>query len=51
MIFFFDRSVGTGIPLALRSLRKLPFTVEYHQMHFAIDELDDVWLPRVGGED
>ena len=47
MTFFFDRSVGTSVPLALRSLR-IPVTVEYHDAHFPVDAPDDVWLPVVG---
>ena len=49
MILFFDRSVGVTIPrlLQTRELR-FPHQVEYHQMHFVMDEKDDVWLPQVG---
>jgi hypothetical protein len=47
VILFFDRSVGKSIPEALR-LMKLPVGIEYHQLHFPIDEADDVWLPVVG---
>jgi hypothetical protein len=50
MIFFFDRDVGTRVPLALIQLH---FDRQFHEMHyhqqlFAIDEKDDVWLPKVG---
>lgn len=49
MILFFDRSVGKVIPEILRwkSLR-FPLQVQYHQLHFASDEEDDVWLGQVG---
>ena len=48
MTLFFDRSVGTGLPRALKQLKRLPFEVKYHQEYFAIDAYDDVWLPQVG---
>ena len=49
MILFFDRSVGITIPRLLRSTElRFPLQVEYHQMHFATAEADDVWLPQVG---
>jgi hypothetical protein len=47
MILFFDKNIGTGIPIALQNLEP-PFKVEYHQQHFALNELDDKWLPVVG---
>lgn len=47
MILFFDKNIGTSIPLALEKL-KPPFQVEFHQKYFAMDEQDDVWLPEVG---
>ena len=50
MILFFDRSVGTGIPKALLSLKKFQLGVEYHEKHFAIDSPDDEWLPVVGAK-
>ena len=48
MILFFDRSVGVGFPRALLEIKKFPLGIEYHQQHFVMDELDDVWLPAVG---
>ena len=46
---FFDRSVGTAIPLSLRWRRlKFPVRVEYHEQHFSTDAPDDTWLPVVG---
>jgi hypothetical protein len=48
---FFDRSVGVGLPLALRQIRKLPFTVVYHQEYFSQDAFDDTWMPEVGKRD
>ena len=50
MIFFFDRDVGTCLPLALIKLHfdRQFYEMHYHQQHFAIDEPDDVWLPQVG---
>ena len=47
MTLFFDRSVGTSVPQALRMLR-VPVQIEYHELHFPIDAQDDVWLPIVG---
>ena len=47
MILFFDKNIGTTIPKALKKL-KPPFQVEYHQIHFPKEELDDKWLPIVG---
>ncbi len=46
-VLFFDQDVGTTLPKALLTLR-LPVPVEYHQEHFAIDALDDDWMPVVG---
>jgi hypothetical protein len=52
VILFFDRSIGTAIPKALREYLKPPgIGVEYHQDHFDIAERDDVWLPQVGAWD
>jgi hypothetical protein len=51
VIFFFDRSVGIGFPRALRTIKKFPAQIEYHQQHFKMGELDDVWLPEVGKKD
>jgi hypothetical protein len=50
MIFFFDRDVGTCVPLALIQLHfdKQFHEMHYHQQLFAIEEKDDVWLPQVG---
>ena len=50
MIFFFDRDLGTSLPLALQKLHfdKQFHEMHYHQQHFAINEPDDVWLPQVG---
>jgi len=49
VIFFFDRSIGTGIPKALREYLKPPgIDVEYHQHWFDLAEQDDVWLPQIG---
>lgn len=49
MILFFDRSIGTDIPKALREYLKPPgVEIEYHQLHFDPDEHDDVWLPQIG---
>lgn len=50
MILFLDRDVGTALPRALLVLR---FNVQfhglhYHQQHFPMDCLDDIWLPQVG---
>lgn len=47
MTFFFDRSVGKTLPESLRMLR-IPLGIEYHQLHFAPDLQDDIWLPIVG---
>ena len=52
MILFFDRSVGTAIPRALREYLKPPgIGVEYHQLYFDPAEQDDVWLPQAGAWD
>lgn len=52
MIFFFDRSIGTAIPKALREYLKPPgIEIEYHQIYFAQNEKDDIWLPQVGSRD
>ena len=49
MILFFDRSIGVSIPRILQSRElRFPLQVEYHQVHFAMDEDDDVWLPQIG---
>ena len=50
MIFFFDRDLGTCVPLALIQLHfnKQVHEIHYHQELFAIGESDDVWLPQVG---
>ena len=49
MILFFDRSVGTVVPELLRfKALRFPIQVEYHQLHFRMDEDDDVWLHTVG---
>lgn len=40
--------MGAGIPKALRDHLNLPVEIEYHQLHFAQAEPDDVWLPQVG---
>ena len=50
MILFFDRDLGTSLPLALMTLH---FHRQFHEMHyhqqlFAINEVDDVWMPQVG---
>lgn len=48
MILFFDRSMGTKIPLALRSLPNFPHEVQYHDEHFPMEALDPEWMPTVG---
>ena len=50
MILFFDRDLGTCLPLALIQLHfdRQFHEMHYHQQHFAIEEEDDVWLPKVG---
>lgn len=48
MILFFDRSVGTKIPTALRDYLKPPVQIEWHQLYFDQQEQDDVWLDQVG---
>jgi hypothetical protein len=50
MIFFFDRDLGTCVPLALIQLHfnRQFHEIHYHQQLFAIGESDDVWLPQVG---
>ncbi|MEX0682075.1 MAG: hypothetical protein WD472_01300 [Dehalococcoidia bacterium] len=45
---FFDRNIGTTIPKALLAL-KPPCGIEWHQLHFAHDAKDDIWMPVVGG--
>jgi hypothetical protein len=50
MILFFDRDLGTSLPLALIQLH---FDRQFHEMHyhqqlFDNKEEDDVWLPKVG---
>ena len=47
MILFFDRSMGTRIPKALRFL-KPPVEIRFHDEEFKKDEHDDIWLPKVG---
>jgi len=53
VILFFDRSVGVSIPKALREYLNPPdiAAIEYHDLHFEMDEGDDVWLPKVGEHD
>ncbi len=50
MILFFDRDLGTSLPLALLKLHfdKQFHEMHYHQQHFPINEADDVWMPMVG---
>ena len=40
--------MGIGLPRSLIQIKKLPFSVTYHQERFAQDAFDDVWLPQVG---
>jgi len=51
VILFFDRNVGTKIPLALIDLNPRGLQIEYHDKHFAQNETDDVWLAEVGKRD
>ena len=44
MTYFFDRTLGRSLPLALGLLG---LSVELHDAHFAQDTPDDVWLPEV----
>ena len=46
-VLFFDRDVGIKLPKALISLG-LPVHVEYHQLYFAQNADDDLWMPAVG---
>jgi len=50
MIFFFDRDVGTCLPLALIQLHfdRQFSEMHFHQQLFAMGEPDDSWLPKVG---
>jgi hypothetical protein len=50
MILFFDRDLGTCLPVALIQLHfdRQFHEMHYHQQHFAQDEDDDIWLPKVG---
>ena len=49
MILFFDRSVSKVVPSILRDKElKFPLQIEYHQLYFPQDALDDTWLPVVG---
>lgn len=49
MIFFFDRSLGTRIPRALRDLIVLPgHEIKIHDEEFPIKTPDDVWLEAAG---
>ncbi len=51
MIFFFDRSIGSRIPRALRFLKMpAPIEVKYHDECFRQDEPDDSWLPKAGAQ-
>lgn len=47
MILFFDRSLGRGIPRALKRLKRFPCGVEMHDTHFPNNTDDDVWMPQV----
>ena len=51
MTFFFDRSIGVGIPRSLTKIKKLPFSVTCHQDYFDQEAFDDTWLPEVGIRD
>ena len=44
MIWFFDRTFGRSLPLALSLLG---LRVELHDAYYAQDTPDDVWLPEV----
>ena len=44
---FFDRDVGTRLPIILARLR-LPIDIKYHQQHFAENMPDEEWIPEVG---
>ena len=46
-VLFFDRDVGIKLPKALKDLR-LPVPVEYHQLYFAQNAADDLWMPVIG---
>lgn len=50
MIFFFDRDLGTSLPLALIQLHfdRQFQEMHYHQQLFPKEEDDDAWLPKVG---
>ena len=50
MIVFFDRDVGTSLPIALIELHfdRQIHEMHYHQQLFPMDCADDVWLPQVG---
>lgn len=49
MILFFDRSIGTRIPKALRLLNPSSgIEIHFHDQHFKKDAPDDQWLPYVG---
>lgn len=48
MNLFFDRSIGTAIPKALKRYLKPAIGVEYHQECFAQEAEDEIWLPEVG---
>jgi len=48
LTFFFDRSLGKGIPRALNQIKKLPVEVIFHQQRFPANAPDDIWLPEVG---
>lgn len=47
MILFFDRSLGTGIPRAMKRIRRFPCPVEMHDSYFGPTTEDDEWLPEV----
>ena len=46
-VLFFDRDVGIKLPQALISVG-LPVPVEYHQLYFPQNAVDDLWMPIVG---
>ena len=47
MIYFFDRTFGRSVPLALSLLG---LRVELHDAHYAQDTGDDEWLPEVASK-
>lgn len=48
-VLFFDRDIGTAVPLAMVVLKVRGLSLEFHENYFPPDAQDADWLPVVGG--